>query len=68
MSEESVKNERLDGSVKRGSDKPRRKRYCPFCGNEMHSRIIGSHVFCDKCHRRMPWTITQTDDKPIKPL
>ena len=68
MYEESVKNEKLDGSVKRKSDKPRKKRHCPFCGNEMRSRVIGSYAFCDKCHRRMPWTIIGTDEKPIKPL
>lgn len=68
MHEESVKNEKLDGSVKQKSDKPRKKRHCPFCGNEMRSRVIGSYAFCDKCHRRMPWIIVGADDKPIKPL
>ena len=68
MDEKPLKLERFDGSVKRGDDKPRRKHYCPFCGNEMHPKITGSHAFCDRCHRRLPWLVFQTDEKPLKPL
>lgn len=69
MSEEdSVKNEMLYGSLKRQDDKPRRKRHCPFCGNELQSRVMGAFAFCGHCHRKMPWTVMKTDDKPVKPL
>ena len=65
---DSVKDEIFDGSVKNKQDKKCRKHYCPFCGNEMKIKIINEFVFCNKCHKRMPWTIVKTDDKPIKPL
>lgn len=65
---DSVKDEEFYGSVKRKSDRRRRRRYCPFCGNEMRAKVQDGYVFCDVCHRRMPWTVTKTDDKPIKPL
>ena len=69
MSDECpVKDEEFYGNPKRKRDKPRRKHYCPFCGNEMHSRLIGGFVFCDKCHMKMPWTVVKTDEKPLKPL
>ena len=66
MSEEPIKNVELDDDVK--SKKKRRKPSCPYCGNELNTKIIKGYVFCSKCHRRMPWMIIQTDDKPIKPL
>ena len=65
---DSVKDEVLGGSVKDKNDKPRRKHWCPYCGNEMRVRINNGFVFCDKCHRRMPWMIVKTDEEPIKPL
>lgn len=65
---DSVKDEEFDGSVKNKHDKPRKKHYCPYCGNEMKANVISKYAFCDKCHRKMPWTIVKTDDKPIKPL
>ena len=65
---DSVKDEEFDGSVKSKRDRKRRKRYCPFCGNEMKSNVINGYIFCNVCHRRMPWKIVATDDKPIKPL
>lgn len=66
MSEDSVKEEVFDDDVKKG--KPKRKRYCPYCGNEMNAKLQDGFVFCDVCHRRMPWTVAKTDDKPVKPL
>ena len=68
MNGESIKDEEFYGDVKSRNDKPRRKHYCPYCGNEMKSKVIGNFAFCNVCHRKMPWTILKTDDKPIKPL
>ena len=65
---DSVKDEEFYGNVKDKNDKPRRKHWCPYCGNEMKAKIINGHVFCGKCHRRMPWTVLKTDEEPIKPL
>ena len=69
MSEEyPLKDEEFYGDLKKNDGRRRKKRYCPHCGNEMHARMIGSFLFCDRCHERMPWTVAKEDDKPLKPL
>ncbi len=51
-------------------DRPkRRSARCPECGSGSFSRpTADGFVFCKKCHRRMPWTVFPTDDKPLTPL
>lgn len=56
-----------DGNVKKGA-KRKKKRYCPFCENEMKLKKIGNHLFCTKCHHRMNWTAMDTDDRPVKEI
>ena len=42
---------------------------CPKCGSRSFSRpTADGFVFCRKCHRRMPWIVFPTDNKPLTPL
>lgn len=55
----------FDGNAKKDA-KRKKKTYCQFCGNETNLKKIGNRLFCIKCHCRMPWTVRDADDRPVK--
>ena len=65
MSEEPIKDiDFSEDDIKK--KKKRRKPLCPYCGNELNTKIIKEYAFCSKCHRRMPWTVREMEDTPVK--
>jgi ribosomal protein L37AE/L43A len=72
MNEEySLKEELLfdynDYSDVKHPNKKKKKKYCPFCDNEMKPNIYkNGFVYCNVCHERLPWKAYLTDETPVK--
>lgn len=64
---EIKKDELGEGNVKKNGKRKKKSR-CSFCGNEIKLKKIGNRLFCPKCHRRMAWTVMNTDDRPVKEM
>ena len=62
--EEDIKSEDKDRGVKEDIRKLNVR--CPFCGNMIRLKVIGKYIFCNKCHTRMPWTVREMEDTPVK--
>lgn len=72
MNEEfSLKNEIIldynDYEDIKRPNKNKKKKLCPWCNNEMKPNIFSNGmVYCNVCHKKLPWQIFKTNDKPVK--